>query len=153
MGGKGSGMELIEMLTGKIVYFDSAPFIYAYEGRQPYRNLLAPIFLGVRDGTMHAVSSWITVSEVLTMPYRCGQWDLLEKYRDVFGLSSNICVLSLTMEVADLTAQIRGKHRLKTPDAIQWATATLNEVDYFLTNDQGFKILNDERILIIDEYL
>jgi predicted nucleic acid-binding protein len=59
----------------------------------------------------------------------------------------------MTLETADLVAQIRGKHGSKTPDAIQWATATLNEVDYFLTNDQGFKILNDDRILVIDEYI
>ena len=153
MGGKRTSMDLTEMLTGKIVFFDSPPFIYVFEEKQPYKKLLEPVFLAVDSGTIHAVSSLVTMSEVLTIPYRYGQWDLIEKYGEVFGRSSNIRVLSLTMEIADLTAQVRGKYRLKTPDAIQWATAKLNEVDYFLTNDRGFKILNDERILIIDEYL
>jgi len=42
---------------------------------------------------------------------------------------------------------------LKTPDAIQWATATLHNVDYFLTNNKGYKVLNDDRVLVVDEYL
>ena len=146
-------MDLAEMLTGKIVFFDSPPFVYVFEEKQPYKKLLEPVFLAVDSGAIHAVSTLVTMSEVMTIPYRYGQWELIKKYSEVFGRSSNVNVLSLTWEVADLTAQVRGKYRLKTPDAIQWATATLNEVDYFLTNDQGFKILNDNRILIIDEYL
>ena len=77
----------------------------------------------------------------------------METYRKVFGHWSKIDVLPLTMETADLTAQIRGRYKLKTPDAIQWATAVLHNVDYFLTNDKGFKVLNDDRVLVVAEYL
>ena len=153
MGREGSGMELTRILAGKTVFFDASPFVYYFEDKQPYGDLLEPIFLDVQDDMIHAVSSLITVSEVLTLPYRLGQWDLIKTYSEVFGHQSNIEVLLMTLETADLTAQIRGKYGLKTPDAIQWATATLHKVDYFLTNDQGFKILNDDRILIIDEYI
>jgi len=146
-------MELTKTLSGKTVFFDASPFIYVFEEKQPYKKLLAPVFLGVDSGKIHAVSSLITVSEVLTLPYRLGQWDLIKTYSEVFGHQSNIEVIPMTLETANLTAQIRGKYGLKTPDAIQWATATLHGVDYFLTNDQGFKILNDDRILIIDEYI
>jgi len=141
------------MLDGKTVFFDTAPFIYVFENKLPYRNLLAPVFLAVDDGEINAVSSLITVVEVLSKPYGLEQWDLIKTYRNVFGNLSKIDVLPLTMETADLTAQIRGKYDLKTPDAIQWATATLYNVDYFLTNDKGFTILNDDRVLIVDEYI
>jgi len=153
MGGTRSSMELTKILTGETVFFDASPFIYVFEEKQPYKKLLGPVFLGVDSGTVYAVSSLITISEVLTLPYRLGQWALIKTYREVFGRQSNITVLPMTLETADLTAQIRGKYGLKTPDAIQWATAKLHNVDYFLTNDQGFKILNDDRILIIDEYI
>jgi predicted nucleic acid-binding protein len=153
MGGKRISMELAETLTGKIVFFDSPPFIYVFEEKQPYKKLLEPVFYAVDNGTIRAVSSRITVIEVLTKPYRFGQWNLAERYREVFSHQSNIGMLSLTQKTADLAAQIRGKHGLKTPDAIQWATAMLHKVDYFLTNDQGFKIVNDDRILIIDDFL
>jgi predicted nucleic acid-binding protein len=144
---------LIEVLDGKNVFLDTAPFIYVFENKLPYKDLLAPVFLAVDAGTIHADSSLITVVEVLSMPYRLGQWDLVETYRKVFGHLSNVSVFPLTLETADLTAQIRGRYNLKTPDAIQWATATLQNVDYFLTNDKGFKVLNDDRVLIVDEYL
>jgi predicted nucleic acid-binding protein len=144
---------LIEMLNGKTVFFDTAPFIYVFENKLPYKKLLAPVFLAVDAGTIHAVSSLITVVEVLSKPYGLKQWDLVKTYRKLFGRSSKIDVLSITMETADLTAQVRGKYNMKTPDAIQWATATLRNVDYFLTNDKGFKILNDDRVLVVDEYI
>ena len=146
-------MGLIEVLGGKNVFFDTAPFIYVFENKLPYKNLLTPIFLAVDDGKIHAVSSLITVIEVLSMPYRFEQWDLVETYRKIFGHLSKIDVLPLTMETTDLAAQVRGKHNLKTPDAIQWATATLHNVDHFLTNDKGFKVLNDDRVLVVDECL
>ena len=153
MGREGSGVELTKILAGKTVFFEASPFIYYFEDKQPYGDLLAPIFLGLKNGSIDVVSSLITVSEVLTLPYRREQWNLIKTYREVFGKQSNITVLPMTLETADLTAQIRGKYGLKTPDALQWATAKLHNVDYFLTNDQGFKILNDDRILIIDEYI
>jgi len=144
---------LIEMLDDKTVFFDTAPFIYVFENKLPYKKLLAPVFLAVDAGTIHAVSSLITVVEVLSKPYGLEQWDLIEKYRKVFGRLSKVAVLPLTLETADLTARVRGKYNLKTPDAIQWATAALYNVDYFLTNDKKFKVLNDDRVLIMDECL
>jgi len=144
---------LIKRLDSKTVFFDSAPFIYFFEDKLPYNELLTPVFLAVDAGTIHAVSSLITVVEVLSKPYGLEQWDLVKTYRKIFGRSSKVDVLPLTLETADLTAQIRGKYNVKMPDAIQWATATLHHVDYFLTNDKGFKVLNDDRVLIVDEYL
>ena len=146
-------MGLIDVLAGKNVFFDTAPFIYVFENKLPYKDLLSPVFLAVDDGTIHAVSSLLTVIEVLSKPYELEQWDLVEAYRKIFGHSSKINALPLTLETADLTAQVRGKYHLKTPDAIQWATAVLHNVDYFLTNDRGFKVLNDDRVLVVDEYL
>ena len=146
-------MGLIEVLDEKTVFFDTAPFIYVFENKLPYKDLLTPVFLAVDAGTLHAVSSLITVVEVLSKPYGFKQWDLVKTYRRIFGRLSKIEVLPLTLESADMTAQIRGRYNLKTPDAIQWVTAVLYNVDYFLTNDRRFKVLNDDRVLIIDEYL
>jgi len=55
---------LIEVLAGKSVFFDTAPFIYVFENKLPYKELLAPVFLAVDDGTIHAVSSLMSVIEV-----------------------------------------------------------------------------------------
>ena len=63
MGGTRSSMELTKILTGETVFFDASPFIYVFEEKQPYKKSLAPVFLDVDNGTIHAVSSLITVSE------------------------------------------------------------------------------------------
>ena len=141
------------MLDGETIFFDTAPFVYVFENKLPYKNLLAPVFLAVDNGTIRAVSSLITIVEVLSKPYRLEQWELVKTYREIFGRSSKVDVLSLTLEIADMAAHVRGKYNLKTPDALQWATATLHNVDYFLTNDKGFKALNDDRVLVVDDYL
>ena len=146
-------MGLIEILDGKTVFFDTAPFVYVFENKLPYKNLLAPVFLAVDGGTIRAVSSLITVVEILSKPYSVERWDLVKIYREIFGRSSKVDVLPLELETADMAAHVRGKYNLKTPDALQWATATLHNVDYFLTNDKGFKALNDDRVLVVDDYL
>ena len=40
---------------------------------------------------------------------------------------------------------------IRTPDAIQIATAIQNDAEFFLTNDKGFQNISNLNILILDE--
>jgi predicted nucleic acid-binding protein len=42
---------------------------------------------------------------------------------------------------------------LKTPDAIQLAAALITSADYFLTNDIRLKVVNEIKVLVLEEYL
>jgi len=48
-------------------------------------------------------------------------------------------ILDVTLNVAIKAAELRAKYNLRTPDAIQIATAIEHKSDYFLTNDTQLK--------------
>ena len=51
--------------------------------------------------------------------------------------------------VAYLAADLRARYNLRTPDAIQIATAILTGCDAFLTNDDGLRRVSAEMPVII----
>jgi predicted nucleic acid-binding protein len=59
----------------------------------------------------------------------------------------------LTVEIAAIAADIRAKHNLRTPDAIQMATAIYAGAQYFLTNDERLPQLPNLRRLLLDDYI
>jgi hypothetical protein len=59
--------------------------------------------------------------------------------------------IGVGLEMADRAASIRARYRLRTPDAIHLATAILEGVDVFLTNDRDLLQVREVPILLIDE--
>jgi predicted nucleic acid-binding protein len=58
-----------------------------------------------------------------------------------------------TLHIAERAAQIRADHNLRTPDAIQAATALAAGVIGFVTNDPMFRRVPSLDVLILDEML
>ena len=59
----------------------------------------------------------------------------------------------VTLEVADRAARLRADYRLKTPDAIQVATAIAGGAAGFLANDAAMKRVKEIECLVVDELL
>jgi len=55
------------------------------------------------------------------------------------------------LAIADRAASLRARYRLRTPDAIQIATALQTRVDAFLTNDRDLRRVEEVPVLLIDE--
>lgn len=72
--------------------------------------------------------------------------DLHDKLLNTDGLST----ISLSPEVAEIAAQLRAQHNLRTPDAVQIATAISAGATYFLTNDSTLPDLPDLKMLVLD---
>jgi len=69
-------------------------------------------------------------------------------------LSSNgLVTYEISHAISERAALLRAKHGLKTPDAIQLATATHHKADYFLTNDPALKKVKGVKVLVLDDYL
>jgi predicted nucleic acid-binding protein len=62
-------------------------------------------------------------------------------------------LLDVDVEISTKAAELMAKYRLKTPDAIQIATAICYFSDYFLTNDKQLKIVSELNIMILDEMI
>ena len=63
-------MGLVEELRGHRVCIDTAPFIYFIEKNSVYLDILKPVFLEIDKGGIRAITSTVTLLEVLVQPFR-----------------------------------------------------------------------------------
>ncbi|MBX9788820.1 MAG: PIN domain-containing protein [Pirellulales bacterium] len=128
-------MGWLDSLRGSIVAVDSAPFIYLIEEHPSFLPIVEQFFAAVESGSIHYVTSSITITEVLVHPYRQNRHDLVARYRSILSTSSDVAVYPVVSDIADSAARLRAAHNLRTPDAIQLATALMAKATAFLTND------------------
>jgi len=70
-----------------------------------------------------------------------------------YGLLStcaNLDWVAPDLEIADLAARLRAAHRLKTPDALQAATAVQTRASGLITNDPAFERVESFETLVLD---
>lgn len=140
-------MGWVDDLYGKTVGLDTSPLIFFIEKHGTYIDVVRPSFLAVDRGEMRVVTSTIALLEVLVHPIRCGDETLAHEYNDILLTSPNISTFPLTPAMAQAAAELRAEHNLKTPDAIQLATAIAHGAVAFLTNDRDFGAVSGMDIL------
>ena len=145
-------MGLIDELSGQRVCVDTAPFIYFIEKHPKYLNLLHSLFIEVDAGNIDAITSTVTLLEVLVLPIKTNNLVLVEKYRDILLYSKGLTTFEILHEISELSAKLRAKYTIKTPDAIQIATGILYGANQFLTNDPSLKKITDIKVLILDNF-
>jgi predicted nucleic acid-binding protein len=145
-------MKLDDALrTVNLLGLDTSPFIYFVERNLLYVDLMREVFKRLTDGNFAVCSSVITLTEVLVQPFRQNNPTLANDYRDLLFNAGNFRLLSLTASIAELAAELRAKYNLRTPDALQIATALDNGCDAFLCNDNGLRRVTELKILILNE--
>ncbi|MBF9254314.1 type II toxin-antitoxin system VapC family toxin [Pontibacter sp. 172403-2] len=125
------------------VFLDTAPLIYFIEGNTVYQDKLLKLFTAYDKGDFSFISSTLTLLEVLVQPMKMNRLDLVEQYKRVLSEASGIILVEVTTAVAVKAAELRAKYGLKTPDAIQVATAVTHGAKYFLTNDLRLKTVKE----------
>lgn len=55
------------------------------------------------------------------------------------------------MAVAEQAALLRAKYNLRTPDAVQLATAVEVRADYFFTNDDRLKLVREITVVTLSD--
>jgi predicted nucleic acid-binding protein len=138
---------------GARLYLDANILIYHLQDDARYRAVLRPVFVRVAAGSVGAISSFLTLFEVLVKPYKEGREDIAIQYRERLTTTPNLRLLPLDKVVAGAAAKLRAEFSLKTPDAIQAGTALSASADVFLTNDEGFRRVSALRILVLEDYL
>ncbi|GIV09262.1 MAG: motility twitching protein PilT [Fimbriimonadales bacterium] len=129
---------------------DTSPIIYFVEAHPRYDALLTPIFERIDQGVIEGVTSVITLVEVVVHPLRQGRHDLVERYRQLLLNSAHFEVVPISPEIALRAADLRAHYNLRTPDALQVATAIVNRCDAFLTNDATLQRVKELKIWTID---
>jgi predicted nucleic acid-binding protein len=118
-----------------MVGLDTGPLIYYIEEHPAFLPRVLPFFEAAERGEFQVVTSLVTLVEVLVHPLREGRHDLASQYRDILLRSANLTTVPLDESIAQQAAELRAVHKLRTPDAIQLATALRSGASWFLTSD------------------
>ena len=118
-----------------------------------YLELVNPIFVWLEGSKGQAVTSTITLLELLVQPYKLSDIDRVNRFYALLSTYPNLEWIAPTLEIADRAAQIRAEYGLRTPDAVQAATALACEATGFISNDTAFQRLTGLGVTILEELL
>mgnify|MGYP001567559551 CR=1 FL=1 len=143
-----------ELRKASSVFLDTSAFIYHVEKHSDYFPLTNELFAAIDRGEKLAITSPVTVVEVLTKPFEKHDLAVVEEYRKRLLLHPQVKSRSIDNEVATEAARIRANFGIKkTPDALQLAVAKLERAQVFLTNDKELKRFTEIQVVLSSECL
>lgn len=132
---------------------DTSIFIYQLEANPRYVTFSDPIFSWLEQPGHQGVTSTITMTELLVQPYRDSDERRVDEFYGLLSTYPNLDWIAPNLEIADLAAQFRALYGLRTPDALQTATAAHQRATGFLTNDPIFERVAAFETLVLDHLL
>ncbi len=128
--------------------------IYHLEDVRPYADLTEEILGLIARGTVQALISTIVVAELLVKPFESGDSERIGSCERFLLSLPNVEFVAPDYAVAREAARIRAKHRLRTPDAIFLATASVREAA-LVTNDRALKRIRPAPcpVVILDDFV
>ncbi|HVH88368.1 MAG TPA: PIN domain-containing protein [Terriglobales bacterium] len=145
-------MGLISDLGSGPVGVDTVIFIYFIEENPRYLPLIKAFFQEVAAGQKEAVTSALTLLEVLVIPYRSGDHALAERYEALLTRSRGIRIIDISRDLLRGAAQLRAATGVKVPDSLQVVSALTAGCTAFLTNDRDLPKVAGIRVLQLRSY-
>jgi predicted nucleic acid-binding protein len=135
------------------VALDTSVFIYQLGANAKYLSLTDAVFAWVERTGHEAVTSSITMTELLVPSYRDNNEHRVEEFHGLLSTYPNLRWMAPDLEAADIAARLRATYKLRTPDALQAATAILAQGTGFITNDPNFLRVVEFETALLDQFL
>lgn len=135
------------------VAIDTSIFIYQLEANPRYVVLTDSVFSWLERSGHEAVTSTITMTELLAPSYREKNEHRVDAFYGLLSTYPNLRWIAPDLQVADLAARLRAQHRMRTPDALQAATAIDARATGMITNDPVFARVAEFETAVLDRFL
>lgn len=135
------------------IFLDTSCFIYVVEKNNEYNEKVKILFDKITVGEITAISSIITLSEVLVQPIKNNDTTLINLYIELFNQLPNFSLVSPNYGTAIQAARIRAGSNISLPDAYQLALANEHNCKSFVTNDNGLKKFKDLEVLVLNDLI
>lgn len=132
---------------------DSSLFIFHIEDHPKYGELADVVFTWLEGPRAEAVTSTITMLEILVQPYKLSDTDRVNQFYALLSSYPHLEWIPPTLEIADMGARLRGEHNLRTPDVLQAATALAGGATGFISNDPVFRKIGSIEVAILGDFL
>lgn len=121
------------------VYLDTNAIIYLTEGNPNFKASIEGLFVEIEKAGARLITSELTYTEVLVLPFRTGDMELATAYERL--LDTLVDPIPLGRQELFMAARLRANTpRLRTPDALHLATAILADAGVFVTGDGGIDV-------------
>ncbi|MCD6231858.1 PIN domain-containing protein [Candidatus Aerophobetes bacterium] len=144
---------LVLLRKYSVVGIDTMGFIYHFEKNEDYLPFTKVLFSSIEAGTIKAVTSMITLLEILVKPKKEKNKRLVEEYKFLLHTFPNLKILPFDERIADVASSLRAEYNIKTPDAIQVTSSILAGAKAFITNEPSLKRINEFDIIVMKEML
>jgi predicted nucleic acid-binding protein len=124
-----------------VVLIDTAIWIHHFERHTLFGSAAGKIIEDLEAGKFRGVVSELTLLELTVRPLQRGRQDVADEYELLLDHFPNLELAPVTREILLLAAGLRARHRLRTPDAIQVATAIQSGATLAITNDDAWRAL------------
>jgi predicted nucleic acid-binding protein len=111
------------------------------------------VFSWIERPDSRAVTSTITMTDLLVQPYQHSDDQQVDEFYGLLSSYPNLDWIAPNLAIADLAARLRALHRLRTPDALQAATAAHEGATALITNDAVFERVDAFETLVLDRLL
>jgi predicted nucleic acid-binding protein len=135
------------------VGLDSNIFIYKMDVNPRYLELATHVLEWLETLDHFGVTSTLTMAELLTQPYRDADEKRVDRCYGLLSTYPNLEWIAPDLVTADLAARFRAQHRMRTPDAIQAATAVQAGATGFISNDPVFRRVERFEAMTLDDLL
>jgi len=142
-------MGKVTFPKGTTIALDTAPLIYFFENISPYNQIISSLWEEAEKKKIRFIFSTLTIFEIFVKPIKDNQKDIQKKLEQALIKNPKISIVPVTISIALESSKIRANYNIRTPDAIQIATAK-NYSDYFLTNDKKLERYPDLKIKVLE---
>lgn len=144
-------MDLSFLKNRAALFLDSMLFIYYFENHPVFAPKAEKIFQAIESGSVHAVTSVITISEILIKPLEEENLELADEYKNCINSFPHLNIVDLNQHIATLAANLKAKYKLKLPDAFQIGSAIASGATVFLTNDIRLKKIKEIKVMTLGQ--
>jgi predicted nucleic acid-binding protein len=127
---------------------DTNIFIYHFEENPVYISYTEGLFEKIESGRIRAVTSVLTLHEILTGARKAGDQRLVTLYRDLLRSFPNLHMMPFDVDVAEISSDLRARYGIPTPDAIQVATSIRHKAETFITNEERLAHIKEIKVTI-----
>jgi predicted nucleic acid-binding protein len=118
------------------VLIDTSVWIYHFEQHPELGAAASQIVESLEEGEYRGVASELTLLELTVRPLQRGRQDVADDYEVLLDYFPNFELEPISREILLEAAALRARQRLRTPDAIQLATALRTGATLAVASDE-----------------
>lgn len=146
-------MSLSQRVQGlSRVFLDTAPVIYYVEGHPEYAPVLDGLFARLDQGSLVAVTSFVTLAECLVGPLRDNDQRAVDLYSKLLMHGRGV-EYQHDSPLPMAAATIRASYGFSLLDSIQLAVAREAGCECFITNDAQLRRFREVDVVVVKDFV